>query len=49
MAEVDIISDDTQQANAKLNGVEALLAKTGALWSPEGKLINLSNSSNQMN
>ena len=42
MAEVDIISDDTQQANAKLNGVEALLAKIGALFSPEGNIINVS-------
>ena len=33
MAEVDIICDDPQQANAKLNGAEALLAKTGALSS----------------
>ena len=33
MAEVDIICDDPQQATAKLNGVEALLAKTGALSS----------------
>ena len=33
MAEVDIICDDPQQANAKLNGAEALLAKTEALSS----------------
>ena len=31
MAEVDIICDDHQQAAAKLNGAEALLAGTGAL------------------
>ena len=31
MAEVDIICDDSQQAHAKLNGAEALLAATGAL------------------
>ena len=31
MAEVDIICDASQQAHAKLNGAEALLAATGAL------------------
>ena len=41
MAEVDIICDDHQQAAAKLNGVEALLAGTGALSpSEEGGSVN---------
>ena len=31
MSEVDLICDDTQQANSKLIAVEALLAKIGAL------------------
>ena len=40
MAEVDIICDDHQQAAAKLNGAEALLAGTGALSPLEGESAN---------